>query len=108
MTRNLRHSKHNRLEPRGQSLIELAIVITVLMFMLVGITEYGFLLNNYLNLVDATREATRFGANIDPFYYEEDGTQHEDMNFYVRPDLRCRQTTIRRSRLQPGGPGRLC
>lgn len=85
MSRKLQNTKHNR--TRGQSLVELAIVLTVLMFMLVGIVEYGFLLNNYLNLVDATREATRFGANIDPFYYDADGIQYEDMNFYARPDL---------------------
>lgn len=72
---------------RGQSLIELAIVVSLLMFILVGIVEYGFLLNQYLNLVDATRETARLGANVDPFWYEDDGTQHLDMNFFMRPDV---------------------
>lgn len=67
---------------RGQSLVELAIVLAVLMFMLVGIVEYGFLLNKYLNLVDATREAARFGSNVNPF----DEFNNVDMNFFVRPD----------------------
>ncbi len=67
---------------RGQSLVELALVLAVLLFMLIGVTEYGFLLNHYLNLVDATREAARYGADINPF--KPDGSV--DTNFFVRPD----------------------
>src|SRR3989304_3850937 len=58
----------------GQSLIELALVVSVLMFMLIGIVEYGFLLNQYLNLLDATRETARYGAGKDPFQRNADGS----------------------------------
>jgi hypothetical protein len=74
--------KRNRTGARGQSLVELALVLALLLFMLLGIVEYGFLLNRYLNLVDATREAARFGANVNPF----DANFNLDMNFFVRPD----------------------
>lgn len=63
---------------RGQSFVELALVVLLLMVLVIGIVEYGTLLNNYLNLVDASREAVRFSSNYDPFL--PDGTV--DVNFY--------------------------
>ncbi len=52
---------------KGQSFVELTLVVIPLMLLLVGIAEYGFLLNRYLNLLDAAREAARFNANYNPF-----------------------------------------
>jgi hypothetical protein len=90
----LNRRARRRSAERGQSLVELALVVSLLMFMLAGIVEYGFLLNRYLNLVDATREAARLGANVDPFERNEDGTimldegnPVVDMQFFVRPFL---------------------
>jgi hypothetical protein len=80
-----KHREDTRRKSRGQSLVELAIVLAVLMFMLVGIVEYGFLLNRYLNLVDATREAARFGANINPFL--SDYTVDPDFFDRAPPDM---------------------
>jgi hypothetical protein len=37
------------------------------MIFVAGVVEFGFLLNNYLNLVDASREAVRYSADVDPF-----------------------------------------
>lgn len=67
---------------RAQSLVELALLLPVLILILLGIAEYGFMLNRYLNLLDASREAARFGSNVNPF--QDDGDL--DMNFFVRPD----------------------
>jgi hypothetical protein len=67
---------------RGQSLVELALVMLLLPIILLGIVEYGLMLNRYLNLLDAAREAARFGANVNPF----DASGNLDMNFFVRPD----------------------
>src|SRR5574338_39250 len=68
---------------RAQGLVELALLLPILILILLGIAEYGFMLNRYLNLLDAAREAARFGANVNPF----DGTGNLDMNFFVRPDV---------------------
>ncbi len=76
--------KSARPKSRGQSLVELAIVLGLLLYMMVAIVEYGFLLNRYLNLLDAAREAARFGSNVDPF---DPQTHAIDPNFFVRPDL---------------------
>ena len=59
--------RKNRRSNRGQSLVELAIVLALLMFMVIAIVEYGFLLNEYLNLQDAGREAARQASLGDPF-----------------------------------------
>jgi len=51
---------------RGQSLVEFTILLPVLLMMLSGLIEFGFLLNTYLDIIDAAREAARFAANDDP------------------------------------------
>jgi len=51
---------------RGQSLVEFTILLPVLLMMLSGLIEFGFLLNTYLDVIDAAREAARFAASDDP------------------------------------------
>lgn len=71
------HQKHR--SARGQSLVELAIVLALLLFMVIAIVEYGFLLNQYLDVLDAGREAARQASLGDPFL--ENGSV--DPNFYL-------------------------
>lgn len=59
--RKLRESSSN-----GQSFVELAIVLPLLLFMLIGFVEVGALVYSYLTILDAAREAARFAANQDP------------------------------------------
>jgi hypothetical protein len=68
---------------KGQSLVELALVVGLLAFLMVAVVEYGFLLNRYLNLLDGVREASRYGSNVNPFNLD----YTIDPNFFVRPDL---------------------
>ncbi len=51
---------------RGQSLVEFTILLPLMLMMLSGLIEFGFLLNSYLDVIDAAREAARFAANDDP------------------------------------------
>lgn len=60
---------------RGQSLVEIAIAFPFIIMLLAGLVEFGFILNYYLSLMDATREAARTFSNFDPF---EDGTRLGD------------------------------
>jgi hypothetical protein len=46
----------------GQSLVELTITLPILLLMFVGLIEIGYVLRNYLVVVNATREGTRFAA----------------------------------------------
>ncbi len=52
---------------KGQSLVEIAIAFPVIIILLSGVVEFGFIINYYLSLLDATREAARFYSNLDPF-----------------------------------------
>lgn len=50
--------------------MEIAIAFPVIIMMLAGLVEFGFMLNYYLSLLDSTREAARTFSNFTPF---EDG-----------------------------------
>jgi hypothetical protein len=52
---------------KGQSFVELSLIVMLLMLLVAGIAEFGVLLNRYLNILDGVRESARFGANADPF-----------------------------------------
>ncbi len=54
-------------KPYGQSLVEFAIALPVLVLVLTAMMEFGFILNFYLSLLDATREAARNVSGGDPF-----------------------------------------
>ncbi|MBU0703175.1 MAG: pilus assembly protein [Chloroflexi bacterium] len=47
---------------RGQGLVELAIILPILLLLLIGLVEIGYLLRNYLVVVNADREACRYAA----------------------------------------------
>jgi hypothetical protein len=50
---------------RGQGLIETAMLLPVLFVVLSGLMEFGFMLNEYLALQDAVRNAARFASDGD-------------------------------------------
>lgn len=67
----------------GQSLVEIAIALPVLIILFTGMLEFGFMLNFYLSLLDATREAARFASGTDPFVTNPaTGVKTDDPNFY--------------------------
>lgn len=45
---------------KGQSLVEFALVLPLLLLILVGIIEFGFMFSNYLTMTNASREAVRY------------------------------------------------
>ncbi len=51
---------------RGQSLVEMTLTFPIFALLLFGMIEIGWFANNYLTLLDITREAGRYGATIDP------------------------------------------
>jgi hypothetical protein len=52
---------------KGQSLVELTLILMILLTLLVGMVEFGNLLNQYINIVDGAREGARFSGGDDPF-----------------------------------------
>lgn len=64
----LKFSYHPRTaHSRGQSFVELALVLGLLLMLLAAVVEFGLLLNQYVSLVEGSREAARFGSVGDPF-----------------------------------------
>lgn len=47
---------------KGQSFVELALLVPLLLLLLAGLVEVGFIIFGYLNLLDLTREAARFAS----------------------------------------------
>ncbi|RME86731.1 MAG: pilus assembly protein [Anaerolineae bacterium] len=52
---------------RAQSLVEFAVFLPIFIMLVSGITEFGFMLNYYLTLLDGTRESARLFSNFTPF-----------------------------------------
>ncbi|MGD0766052.1 MAG: TadE family protein [Dehalococcoidia bacterium] len=46
----------------GQSMVELALVLPVFLFLFAGVVEVGNALNSYLTVVDVSRDAARLGS----------------------------------------------
>jgi hypothetical protein len=55
----------------GQSLVEMAIITPVLVFLMIGVFEVGYALYGYLVLINANREAARF--SVRPGYLAFEG-----------------------------------
>ena len=80
-----RRAGRKRKKSRGQSIVEFMVLLPLLLMMLSGLIEFGFMLNYYLDLIDAAREAARFAAGDDPIHNDVSG-DFEDPNcqFYLR------------------------
>lgn len=65
-------SYSTRKKSRGQSIVEFMVLLPLLIMMLSGLIEFGFMLNYYLDLIDGAREIARFGANLDPLEPDDD------------------------------------
>lgn len=47
---------------KGQALVEMAFVLPILLLVLMGIVEFGRILNSYLIITNASREGARYSA----------------------------------------------
>jgi hypothetical protein len=68
MGAKLRWFRRGRAKSIGQSLVEFTVLLPVLLIMISGLIEFGIMLNYYLDLIDAAREAARFAADADPIH----------------------------------------
>lgn len=58
---------HKTKAQRAQSMVEFAIALPVLILLLTGMVEFGFMLNTYLSIQDAARTTARRYSTINPF-----------------------------------------
>ncbi|MFQ5943582.1 MAG: TadE family protein [Anaerolineales bacterium] len=87
---------------RAQSLVEFSIMLPVLLIMLSGVIEMGFMLNSYLDVIDAARETARFAANDDPIRADSDGSP-----LYPNPNFYLRVFSLAKESLKSGSDGRI-
>ena len=57
-------------EAKGQSFVELTLVISVLLLLFAGVVELGNLINIYLDVIDSAREAARDANTIEFLSYD--------------------------------------
>lgn len=75
---------------KGQSFVELALVLPVLALLLAGVVEIAFLYFSYMSALDLTREAARFASTRD--YRNMDGLPSsacEDTSLHYYYDTAC-------------------
>jgi Flp pilus assembly protein TadG len=75
--------KTRKRKSRGQSLVEMALTLPILLMLFSGMVEIGFMLNFYLSLQDATRYAAREYSNGDPFNADPDTSRNSSNWFYI-------------------------
>ena len=72
----------DRTRSHGQSMVELALLFPVLLILLSGLVEFGFILNEYLSVMDAARNAARFASDGLYLQYDDVGTTIDNMRRY--------------------------
>ncbi len=59
-------SKTKSQRERGQSLVELTLFVPIMVLLLAGFVEIGFLINGYITALDASRASARYVSPLDP------------------------------------------
>jgi len=78
--------------------VEFTLLLPVLLVMLSGLIEAGFMLNYYLDIIDAARDTARFAAYNDPIRSDLDGSPlYPNPNFYNRTQYEARLSLERSS-----------
>ena len=67
---NLIRRRSRRAPRRGQAMAEFALILPLLLILLLGIIQFGFLFATHLGMINGTREGVRYGAT----YPTTDGT----------------------------------
>jgi hypothetical protein len=67
---------------RGQAVVETALVMTVLLMIVGSIVEFGILLNAYMTLQDAARNAARFSSDSLYDYRDNNPNCNQTKDFY--------------------------
>jgi hypothetical protein len=74
----------SRRRERGQSMVEMALALPILLLLLAGAVEIGMYYNTYLTLVDATREAARYSANGTPASQDSNNDCESTEDFFKK------------------------
>jgi Tfp pilus assembly protein PilE len=82
-----------RRSSRGQSFVELMLVLVILALLLAGVVEFGFLMNNYLHVLDGAREAARYSSSAIAF--DDSRSYIEEFYYYTAVEAATTMTPVR-------------
>jgi Flp pilus assembly protein TadG len=71
---------------KGQSTVEFALILPVLLLLIFAIIEFGFILNAYVTVVSAAREGARYGIVDETLEYDEIRQRVKDYAGILDPD----------------------
>jgi len=77
---------------KGQSLVEFAILLPVLLLLIMGILEFGLMLNSYLTINNSAREGARLGVVVGSKLGSD--TEISDLIKKISPNLNREDLTI--------------
>jgi hypothetical protein len=82
---NMKESKRfwSRKRSRGQSIVEFALMAPILLIILSGLFEFGFIFMHYLSVLDAVRNSARYISN-GIYNYPDDGKDCASTQFFYR------------------------
>ncbi|NIM93702.1 MAG: hypothetical protein GTO18_08325 [Anaerolineales bacterium] len=66
-----------RRKSKGQSIVEFTLLLPLLLMLLSSLIEFGFALNEYLDLIDTTRETARYLSDQSPFANQDTRSYRE-------------------------------
>ena len=58
----MQQPKHNTRGEKGQTMVEFALILPILLVLMLGIAQFGITFNNYVTLTDAVRAGARKAA----------------------------------------------
>ncbi|MGI5852115.1 MAG: TadE/TadG family type IV pilus assembly protein [Caldicoprobacterales bacterium] len=71
---------------KGQTTVEFALILPVLLLLIFAIIEFGFILNAYVTVVSAAREGARYGIVDETLEYDEIRQRVKDYAGILDPD----------------------
>jgi len=85
--RNIKRQLNNK---KGQSMVELALVLPILLLLFMGIVQFGFIFNGHITVTSAAREGARLAA----LGHDGNAVRNRVQEASVAPLLRIEQHNI--------------
>ena len=96
-----------RTKSAGQGLVEFALVLPILLVLLMGVVDFGWIVFNYAQLQNSLREALRYGSvpgyDATPQYVQCDGIRQRIMDLAPFSGVRPEHITVTYDDGRPAG-----
>lgn len=94
LSRAISYEKGDKMNcKKGQSLVEFALVLPILILLLIGMLEFGRLFNSYMVLLNLSREGARYAATGESDMWVQSYLSQkavvldgENLNIFIQPE----------------------